>query len=244
MEQLEYNKQLKKHHKISARHVLVLETNLSIQDKGRIFHYSKLERNANNELTHIMSKRLEQLTRTKKYRNLKSLYGKYVKEDLKEKRREIALELNKMQQEYNVTWDYCRTYMIKLSKKYHLDAVFALSIAENVWHGVEKCLYSDGTKLHYLKREDFTCIRAKQIDRGIILSVKDNQLNFKFCIISSSLSHKKYGMQIFEFTHHIIHPRGANYSFSYQTPLLKMLLVENLRVFFYFLKHLLCSIMY
>ena len=180
MEQLEYNKQLKKYHKISPRHVLVLETNLSVQEKGRIFHYSKLEKNANNELTHIMSKRLEQLTRTKKYRNLKRLYGKYVKEDLKEKMRGIALELNRMQQEYNVTWNYCRTYMIKLSKKYHLDSIFALTIAENVWRGVEKCLYSDGTKLHYLKKEDFPSIRAKQINRGIILFVKDNQLNFKF----------------------------------------------------------------
>lgn len=40
----------------------------------------------------------------------------------------------------------------------------------------KKCLYSDGETVHFKKRGDLPCIRAKQINRGIIMK----QMNFKF----------------------------------------------------------------
>lgn len=42
-----------------------------------------------------------------------------------------------MQKQYNVTWDHCRNAMIHIGKKYSIDAVFALTKAEDIWRGIE-----------------------------------------------------------------------------------------------------------
>ena len=65
-----------------------------------------------------------------------------------------------MQKSYNVTWDYCRTSMIPIGKKYSIDAVFALTKAEDIWRGVEKCLYGNGNAIHFSKYGELPCIRA------------------------------------------------------------------------------------
>ena len=69
--------------------------------------------------------------------------------------------------------------MIPIGKKYGIDAVFALTKAEDVWRGIEKCLYNNGKMIHFSKYGELPCIRAKQINRGIPMSVKDNKLRFK-----------------------------------------------------------------
>ncbi|EEC89806.1 hypothetical protein EUBIFOR_01625, partial [Holdemanella biformis DSM 3989] len=43
--------------------------------------------------------------------------------------------MKEMQKQYDVTWDYCRTSMIVIKKKYGIDAVFALTKAEDVFRG-------------------------------------------------------------------------------------------------------------
>ncbi|MBP0061028.1 hypothetical protein JYQ77_12660, partial [Anaerobutyricum soehngenii] len=87
-------------------------------------------RKAGNELVSFMRKNYDQLIRTKKYRKLLKLYGS-TKD--KKKRKDLADQLNEMQKAYNVTWDYCRKSMIPIGKKYGIDAVFALTKAEDVW---------------------------------------------------------------------------------------------------------------
>lgn len=57
----------------------MLETDLSHQEKCKVFHVADLERKAGNELISIMKKHYKQLIRTKKYRKLKAWYGKYAK---------------------------------------------------------------------------------------------------------------------------------------------------------------------
>ena len=37
--------------------------------------------------------------------------------------------------------------MIPIGKKYSIDAVFALTKAEDIWRGMEKCLYDNGKKM-------------------------------------------------------------------------------------------------
>ena len=66
-----------------------------------------------------------------------------------------------------------------IGKKYGVDAVFALTKAEDIWRGIEKCLYGNGNVLHFSKYGDLPCIRAKQMNRGIPISVTDNKLHFK-----------------------------------------------------------------
>ena len=172
----EYKKLLKKFHKLSDRHILVAETDMSYPDVQKVVNLSDRIRKAGNELVGLMKKNYDQLMRTKRYRGLLKLYGS-TKD--KQKCKMFADQLNEMQKQYNVTWDYCRKSMIPIGKKYGVDAIFALTKAEDVWRGVEKCLYGNGKMLHFSKYGELPCIRAKQINRGIPMSVKNNELQFK-----------------------------------------------------------------
>lgn len=172
----EYKKALKQYHKLSDRHILVVETDMLYSDIQKVIALSDKIRKAGNELAGLMKKNYDQLIRTKKYRKLLQLYGKT--ED-KIKRKVLANQLNEMQKEYNVTWNFCRTSMIPIGKKYGVDAVFALTKAEDVWRGVEKCLYGEGKSLHFSKYGEIPCMKAKQINRGIVMSVKEDKLQFK-----------------------------------------------------------------
>ena len=166
---------LKQIHKQSNRHVLVLESTLSSQEICQLFALADRLRIAGNELASLMSKRYDQLIRTKKYRALLKHYGK----DDKDKRN-YAQQLKQMQESYDVTWDFCRKTMQSIQVKYQIDAVLALTKAEAVWQGVEACLYSNGKTIHTSDYGHFPALIAKQINKCIILKVKDGALQFKY----------------------------------------------------------------
>lgn len=176
MSDKEYKKLLKQYHKLSDRHILVVETDMPYPDVLKVVALSDKIRKAGNELVSLMRKNYDQLMRTKKYRKLLKLYGNT--ED-KDKLKALANQLNDMQKSYNVTWDFCRTSMIPIGKKYSIDAVFALTKAEDIWRGMEKCLYDNGKITHFSKYGELPCIRAKQINRGITMFVEDGKLRFK-----------------------------------------------------------------
>ena len=172
----EYKKLLKQFHKRSDRHILIVETDMSSCDVQKVVILSNKIRKAGNELVGLMRKRYDQLMRTKKYRKLRKLYGN-TKEKAKQK--VLANQLKEMQKRYQVTWNVCRTSMIPIGKKYGIDAVFALTKAEDVWCGMEKCLYGNGKRLHFSNYGELPCIRAKQRNRGIPICVKENRLQLK-----------------------------------------------------------------
>ena len=176
MSDTEYSKTLKRYHKLSDRHILVVETDMPYSNVLKVVVLSDKIRKAGNELVRLMRKNYDQLLRTKRYRKLLFLYGNTKDRD---KRKIYANQLNEMQKAYHVTWEYCRTSMIPIGKKYGIDAVFALTKAEDIWRGIEKCLYSNGSIIHFSKYGELPCIRAKQINRGIPMSVKDDRLQFK-----------------------------------------------------------------
>lgn len=120
----EYKKLLKQYHRLSDRHVLVVETDMLYPDVLKVVVLSDKIRKAGNELVSLMQKNYDQLMRTKKYRKLLKLYGNT---DDKDKRKALANQLNDMQKSYHVTWDFCRTSMIPIGKKYSINAVFALT---------------------------------------------------------------------------------------------------------------------
>lgn len=177
MTEKEFQQALKKYHKASDRHILVAETDMPYCDVLNVVDYANKIRKAGNELVGLMRKQYEQLMQTKRYRKLLALYGKT--ED-KNKRKNLAQQLNEMQQTYNVTWDFCRNSMTYIRKKYGVDSIFALTKAEDVWRGIEKCLYGNGETIHFTKYDNLPCIRAKQTNRGIPISVEESGLTFKF----------------------------------------------------------------
>lgn len=129
MDDKEYRKRLKQFHKLSDRHIMAAETDMSSSDIQKVVVFSDKIRKAGNELVGLMRRNYDQLMRTKRYCKLLKLYGST---ENKEKRKILAGQLNEMQKQYHVTWDYCRTSMIPIGKKYGIDAVFALTKAEDI----------------------------------------------------------------------------------------------------------------
>ena len=178
--------ELKNYHKISPRHTLTIETDMSYSNVLKIIKVSEQIRKASNELTRLMLDNYTQLLRTKRYRKLLLLYGKAKDKHTK---KTYATQLNDMQYKYNLTWEYCRKSMIRIGKSYNIDAVLGLSQAENVWKGVEKCLYSNGKKLHFYKHGELLSLRAKQFDRCIYITSYEDKITFQFRKI-------KFGLKI------------------------------------------------
>ena len=166
-------------HKITSRHVLVLEADISECDKRELLHMSNIIRIAGNELVAVMKKQYEQLLRTKRYRRLRDMYAKAKKTEDKKKISAITAEMTEMQKSYHVTWEFCRKSMIEINQKYNINSIFALSKAEDVWQAVEKCLFSDGKAIHFKKYGDYPEIRAKQANRGIVISADNDGIRLK-----------------------------------------------------------------
>lgn len=155
---------IKDFHKLSDRHVAVFEAFAYKCEIAQVLDLSNRLRIAGNDLVFEMHKRLDQMKRTKKYRNLIRLYNST---NDKGKRKEYAKQLEDLYKQFNVTWEHCRLSMQEIRKKYGIDSVFALTRAEDVWRGVQKCLYSTGKYLHYMSKGEYPVIRAKQLDRGL-----------------------------------------------------------------------------
>ena len=66
----DYNKILKQYHKVSERHILVVESDMPYSDILQVVTLSDKIRKAGNELVALMRKNYEQFLRTKRYRKL------------------------------------------------------------------------------------------------------------------------------------------------------------------------------
>ena len=162
--------------KKSSRHVLVIEADMSEDEKRRIFNIADRLRLAGNELTALMRNSIIQLLRTKRYRKLKTLYGKASENGDNALKSHLSAQMKAMQIEYGVSWDFCRKAMILIGKKFKLPSVFALTRAEDIWKGVEKVLYEEGKMIHFQRRGDLPILRAKQIERIITVKNINNHL--------------------------------------------------------------------
>ena len=169
-------KLLKAFRKESERHVLVIETDMTEDNKRRVFNISNRLRLAGNELIALMRNNLSQLLRTKKYRKLRALYGKASEGNDKALKASLSSQMKAMQDKYAVSWAFCRKAMIPIGKKYNLPSVFALTRAEDIWRGVEKVLYEDGKMIHFMKKGELPILRAKQIERIITVKAIENHL--------------------------------------------------------------------
>ena len=172
------SEELKLFRKKSSRHVLVIEADMAEDDKRNVFSISNRLRLAGNELIAIMRDNMEQLVRTKRYRKLKALYGRVCENNDNALKSHLSAQMDVMQAEYDVSWDYCRRAMIPIGKKYGLPSVFALTRAEDIWKGVEKVIYADGKMLRFSKRGELPILRAKQIERIITVKNIDGLLVF------------------------------------------------------------------
>ena len=184
MGDIEFQKVLKEYHKMSDRHILKLSTDMPYSDVLKIVKDADKVRKAGNELVAKMRKNIEQLERTKRYRKLKTLYGNASENKNTKQKKEYARQMTEMQEQYNVTWDFCRKAMQSIGKKYGIGSIFGLTKAEDIWRAVKNYLYSNGKAVHFSKYDELPCLRAKQINRGITLSTRDTVLYCNYNKIS------------------------------------------------------------
>ena len=48
-----------------------------------------------------------------------------------------------------------------IGKKYGIDAIFALTKAEDIWRGKKKCLYDNGKIIHFSKYGELPLYKSK-----------------------------------------------------------------------------------
>ena len=65
--------------------------------------------------------------------------------------------------------------MMELKEKYHLQSIFALSIAEDIWAAIET-IYSSGRKLHFKSAAIFRRFSGKQSTRGLVIDSSQSGL--------------------------------------------------------------------
>ena len=173
----DFQKKIFSLHKNSSKHTLTLEIKEDQNFVNYIYKYADNLRKLGNNLTREMQKRLDQLERTKKYRKLKELYRKAKEKKDEKKCKNLSREMKEMQEQYDVTFEHCRKKAIEFNNNYKLDSVPVLTRAEDIWHGVERCLYGNGEKLNYLKFNEPPAIRFKQTTKGLIFNTNDDSFN-------------------------------------------------------------------
>lgn len=182
----EYTEARKAYRSAVGRHVLVIEADMSEDQKRLVFSLADRLRMAGNEAAAWLMKRYRQLERTKRYRRLKMQYGKVcgrLKAEPKDKallaeKKRVGDEMKSMQVAYAVTFDSLREKMICIRKRDRLPSVFSLTRAEAVWQGMEKILYRGASKLRFSKRGELPIIRGKQMRGAITAKAVDGRLVF------------------------------------------------------------------
>ena len=189
--QNEYTQARNKHRKATDRHVLVLEADMNEDDKRHTFNLANRIRLVSNELTGAMQKRLDQMMRTRIYREALAKYDtlRKVLSEIKDKesakskeldaqRKGVGKELQALQEQYGVAFAAVTKLAEVKSKQFGFPAVFGLTCAIDVWSGVESVLYGNGKHLNFKKRGDLPEIRATQPNRAIVIKAKNGELAF------------------------------------------------------------------
>lgn len=171
--------------KTPLMHTLCVEIKNGSALTDKIHLLSDLARKCGNILVHKLNNELQQVQQTKKYKTIVKLIKNNNGND-----RPYRAQLEELYAKHNLTKSYCEKTMtsiynkINQGRKYKLPSVFAQSRADDIFLGLRKVLdnkkYDRVKSLHYLPFTKLPALKAKEIKRGIIISVKDGKLQCKF----------------------------------------------------------------
>ena len=198
---LEENKKRTRYRSLCPRHVVEFELDATEDEKRKLFALNERVRKGSNQVVGIMRKRLDQLTRTKKYRALQKDYKWKAEhmdalkkkfessadakngmafedskdypayQKLESEKKKTGKAMTAMQKQYGVTSGDVQSLITQAAKDFNFAAVVAQRRGDDIWRGVEKVLYQGAKDLHFRKFEDFPTMHAKQIDRAFVLKV-------------------------------------------------------------------------
>ena len=183
----EYEEKRESFREASPKHVVTFEVDISEDNKRKLFSYAEDLRNLSNDVVRVMRNRIDQLTRTKAYRNLLKEYVHFSKllekhnegtpeyDEIKAKIDKISKKLNGMQSKHGVSLTATCNVGKSLREKYNnINSVFVQARCEAIWQACKTILFGDGKRLHFKKRFDLPIIRAKQSSRGIPIKIDKN----------------------------------------------------------------------
>ena len=177
---------------------------LHTMELGRRFKNIIIKKIRNNLIELLKNKKYKNLLlKLKNIKNkLKELNNENLIKNTKKEIENIFKNIENIRNKFNVSWDFCRKLAelerIRFNDKKEkgflkrivfqempkgfqekfigISAVQALTIAEDIWKGVEKCLFGKGKNIRFQRKNinNPLSIRAKQIDREICLNIKNN----------------------------------------------------------------------
>lgn len=198
---LEENKKRTRYRSLCPRHVVEFELDATEDEKRKLFALNERVRKGSNQVVGIMRKRLDQLTRTKKYCALQKDYKWKAEhmEAMKKKfessadakngmafedskdypayqklesgKRKTGKAMSAMQKQYGVTAGDVQGLTKQAAKDFNFAAVIAQRRGDDIWRGVEKVLYHGSKDLHFRQFENFPIMAAKDAQHTFVLKV-------------------------------------------------------------------------
>lgn len=117
-----------------------------------------------NSLVTVSQKRYEEMTKTRKYRNLMSILTGNKKSD-----KPIWKQIGQIRKEYGLT-EYSLHADVKEMQKHfkkNIDSFTAQKIATTLWKSYDKLFYGNGKRVYYKKYGDMNSLEGKSNSTGI-----------------------------------------------------------------------------
>lgn len=118
-----------------------------------------------NALLNVTWKRYKEMVKTKRYRNLMS----QLSHD-KTKDKYIWKQINDIRKEFGITEYSFHKDVSEMQKHYKtaINSHIAQKIASRLWKAYDKLMFSDGTKIHYKRKDTYNSLEGKNNTTGIV----------------------------------------------------------------------------
>lgn len=174
-------------YEVDTYHTFECELDCTYEDLTQLLWISNQEHFLKNYLKAHIKKQYKLVSSLRKYKHLKIAYSDICKKqenykpeeqeykDYELKKKEIGSKLNKLYKQYHLTSKDICCLAKNYSKRNPINSVFVLSTAEDICKSLDDLLYGSGKQITFeSKKNDQPSIRAKQINRGLILKVNSH----------------------------------------------------------------------
>lgn len=164
--------------KANSTHIAIFELDVPHNQKSTLLQHAKSAAYIKRRVQTEMRKRIEQYHRERTYKNTIKEYHAATSET---KKKQLGKQLAILQEKHGITEEQVKKISAYWANRTNIQSVFGLTIAEDVWSGVEKILYKGARKLGTKQSDDTLSLRAKQVNRGIRIGLsRRGKLAFKY----------------------------------------------------------------
>lgn len=161
--------------KLNSNYILELKLKTNKNQEAILNKRFLIAENMQNKVIKYAINQINELRKNKLYKKFLKLYLDEKDPNLK---KYYSDELTKIRKEFKLTKTDLEKY-IKVQQhlyKSHIDSTTAQKLADNVWRGVQKVLFSNGKKLHFKKRFSLISLEGKSNKTGIMFKLDTKML--------------------------------------------------------------------